>query len=90
MPLHKMLTGSQWEAFARDSNLVQKVREDHYKTNHPHFNCETSPDLMNVFWDKIASAGLLGFQIYEIQEVWEGQSELQYANDVLRALPKGL
>ena len=33
---------------------------------------------------------LLGSQIYEIQEFWKGQSELPYANDVLRALPKGL
>ena len=33
----------------------------------------------------ITSAGLLSSQIYEIQEVWEGQSELQYTNNVLRA-----
>ena len=90
MPLHKTLTGSQWEAFARDSDLVQKVRQEHYKTNCPHFDHKTSCDLMNVFWDMIAIAGLLGSQIYEIQEVWEGKSNLQYANDALRALPKGL
>ena len=35
-------------------------------------------------------ASLLGSQIYKMQEVWEGQSKLQYANDALRALPKGL
>ena len=29
-------------------------------------------------------------QIYKIQEFWEGWRELQYANDVLRALPKGI
>ena len=38
----------------------------------------------------ITSAGLLGSQIYEIQEVWGGQSKLQYANDMLNTLPKGL
>ena len=45
---------------------------------------------MNIFWDMISSASLLGSQIYEIQEFWEGQSKLRYANDMLRALPKGL
>ena len=45
---------------------------------------------MNIFQDMIASTGLLGSQIYEIQEFWEGQSKLWYANDMLRALPKGL
>ena len=90
MPLHKVLTESQWEAFTRDSDLVQKAREEHYKTKCPHFNCKTSCNLMNIFRDIIASTSLLGSQIYKIQEVWEGQNKLPYANDVLRALPKGL
>ena len=76
MPLHRVLTGSQREAFARDLDLVQEAREEHYKTNWPHFNHKTSHNLMNVFWGMITSADLLGSQIYEIQEVWEGQSEL--------------
>ena len=76
MPFHKALTGSQQEAFARDLDLVWKAREEHYKTNCPHFNCKTSHDLMNVLWDMITSASLLGSQIYEMQEVWEGWSEL--------------
>ena len=90
MPLHRALTGSQREAFTRDSDLVRKAREEHYKTNCPHYNHETSHDLMNIFWGMIMSAGLLSSQIYEIQEVWEGKSELQYTNDMLRALPIGL
>ena len=48
------------------------MREDHFKTNCPHFNCETSHDLKDIFWDMIASAGLLDFQIYEIQDIWGG------------------
>ena len=71
-------------------NLVWKVRQEYYKTNHPHFDCKTSHNLMNIFQDMIASASLLGSQIYEIQEFSEGKSELQYANNALRALPKGL
>ena len=76
MPLHKVLTGGQWEAFTRNSDLVWKMREEHYKMNFPHFNHETSHDLMNIFWDMITSVGLLGSQIYEIQEFWEGWSKL--------------
>ena len=90
MPLHKALTGGQQETFARDSDLVQKAREEHYKMNCPHFDCETSHDLTNIFQDMNTSASLLGSQIYEIQELWEGQSKLQYANDMLGASPKGL
>ena len=90
MPLHRALTGGQWEAFAWDSELVQRMREEHYKTNCPHFNCETCCYLMSIFENKITSASLLGSQIYEIQESWEGQSKLQYANNTLRASPKGL
>ena len=33
MPLHKALAGSRREAFARDTDLVQKAREEHYKMN---------------------------------------------------------
>ena len=90
MPLHKALTGDWQEAFTRDSDLVQKAREEHYKMNCPHFDHETSHDPTNIFWDMIESTGLLGSQIYEIQEFWEGWSELRYANNVLSALPKGL
>ena len=90
MPLRKSLKGSQHEAFAKDSNLVQQTREDYFKTNCPHFNWETSCDLSDVFWDMISRVSLLDSQIYEIQEAWTGQSDLQYTNDALRILPRGL
>ena len=38
----------------------------------------------------ISHVSLLDSQIYEIQEAWTGCSDLQYVNDVLRTLPKGL
>ena len=90
MPLHKALTRGWCEAFARDSDLVWKAREEHYKTNHPHFDCETSHNLMSVFQGMITSASLLGSQIYEIQDFWEGPIDLRYTNNAFRALPKGL
>ena len=90
MPLTKSLKGSQQEAFAKDSDLMQQAREDYFKTNHPHFNCETLHDLSGVFQDMITCANLLGSQIYKIQEVWMGQEDLQYATDALKTSPKGL
>ena len=38
----------------------------------------------------IETTGLLNSTLYEIQEVWTGQKELQHANYVLRALLKDL
>ena len=38
----------------------------------------------------IESTSLLGSEIFEIQETWTGQHELEYANYALKTLPKGL
>ena len=90
MLFYKALSRSCQEAFSRDSRLVQKVREDYYQENHPHFNSETSCNMVDVFWSIIESVGLLHSEIYEIQETWTGQCKLQYANYALKTLPKGL
>ena len=90
MPLHKALTRSQQEAFNRDSQLVHKVREEYYQENHPHFNSKNSCNLMDIFWNMVESASLLGSEIYEIQETWTGRCELEYTNYTLKILPKGL
>ena len=65
MPFKKPLKGDWWEAFAKDSDLVQWGREDYFRTNHPPFNCETSHDLSGVFKDMITSVCLLDSQIYK-------------------------
>ena len=90
MPFHKAMSRSHQEAFSRDSRLVQKAREDYYQENCPHFNSENSCDLMDVFWNMIESTGLLGSEIYKIQETWTGQHELEYTNYALKTLLKGL
>ena len=90
MFLHKVLSRSHQKAFSRDSKLVQKAREEYYQENHPCFNNETSCDMADISWSMIESAGLLSSEIYEIKEIWTGQSELQYTNYALRTLPKGL
>ena len=45
---------------------------------------------MDVFWSMVQSTGLLSSAVHKIKENWTEQSELQYANHVLRTLPKGL
>ena len=74
----------------RDSRLMQKAREDYFQTNWPHFNNENSFNLTGVFQSMIEPTGLLGSEIFEIQETGMGQHELEYANYTLKTLPKGL
>ena len=90
MPLHNTPSRSCQEAFRRDSRLVQKAREDYFWGNQPHFNSKNSCYLMVVFHNMIESMGLLGSEIFEIQETWIGWCELEYTNCTLKTLPKGL
>ena len=90
MPLKKLLKGGQLEAFARDSNPVQQAMEAYFRMNQPEFNHEYLCDLASLFWEMIASIGLLDLEIYEIQEVWTGWEDLQYANNALKLSLKGL
>ena len=88
MSLKKLLKGVHQEAFAKDSNLVQQVREAYFRMNHP--DLEVLHDLSGLFQEMITSVDLLDSEIYQIQEVWTGWGDLQYANDALKLLPKGL
>ena len=89
-PLHKALMISHQEAFSRDSHLVRKALKDYYKNHHLDFDSETSWNLVEVFQHMNETAGLLSSTIFEIQEAWIGQKELQHADYVLRTLLKGL
>ena len=88
-PHHKALSRSCQEAFSRDSRLVWKAREDYFQGNWLLFNSENSCDLMDVFHNMIASVGLLGSDIYEIQETWMGWCELEYTNYTLKPCQRG-
>ena len=90
MSFHKALSRSCQQAFSRNSRLVQKAREDYYQGNQLHFNSENSCNLTDVFQNMIKSTGLLGCEIYEIQETWMGQCKLEYSNYFLKSLPKVL
>ena len=78
------------EAFCQDSNLVWVTRQRYFEAYHPTFNQEGSHNLSGLFWEMITSADLLNSKIYEIQEVWTGQKDLQYTHSGLRGLLKGL
>ena len=84
MLLHKVLSRSHQEAFSRDSRLMQKAREDYYQENHPHFDSKTSCNMVDIFWSMIKSTSLLCSEIYQIQKIWTGWHELQYANYALK------
>ena len=90
MSLHKVLSRSHQEAFSRDSRLVQNAREDYFWGKQLHFHSENSCNLMDFFQNMIESTGLLGSEIYEIQETWMGQCELEYTNYTLKMQLKGL
>ena len=65
MPLKKLLKGGWWEAFTKDSDLVQQVREAYFRMNQPEFDCEFLCDHTNLFQEMIPSPGLLDSEIYK-------------------------
>ena len=78
------------EVFCRDFNLVWAMRQRYFEAHHPTFNQEGSHDLSDLFQEMITSANLLDSEIYEIQEIWTGLKDFQYANDALKSSLKGL
>ena len=89
-PLYKVLTWSCSETFSWDTSLVRQTREEYFKKTLPQLHHEGMHDLSVVFRHMAETAKLLSLAIYKIKEVWKGPDELQQANYVLRALPKGL
>ena len=69
---------------------MQKAREDYFQANWPYFHNENSANLTGILQNMIESTGLLGSEIFEIQETWTGWYELEYANYGLKTLLKGL
>ena len=67
------------------------MREEHYKTNCPHFNCKTSHSLMNVFSEHDHICWSTRFpNLWDSGVLGGVECELWYANNALRALPKRL
>ena len=54
--------GGWQEAFAKDSDLVQQARETYFRMNWPEFDHKSLHALAGLFWEMIASIGLLDSQ----------------------------
>ena len=83
------LKESHQEAFCWDSDLVCITRQRYFEAHHPSLHQEGSHDLSGLFWEMITSVDLVDSKIYEIQEVWTRQKDLQYANHALKEFVKG-
>ena len=70
IPLKKLLKGGWQEAFAKDSDLLQRAREAYFRTKDPDFNCEVSHDLSCTFQEMADFASLLKSGIYEVWDAW--------------------
>ena len=90
MPFHKALTGGQQEAFVRDSRPSVEGERGLLQEKPPTFRLQELIQADECFLGEDHICQLTKFQILKIQEFWEGWTELQYANNALRALPKGL
>ena len=89
-PWFKSLKPSCADAFLRDSDMVVEARLLFFSKHSCNFSQDGNCDLSKVFKKLVKKAGLLGTNIYEIQECWTGPEELKQANYTLCSLPKGL
>ena len=90
IPLKKFLKEGQWEAFAKDSDLVLRAREACFRTKCSDFNHEVLHDLSCTFWEMADSASLLKSGIYEVQDAWTRQKDLRSTNHAAKASQKNI
>ena len=76
------------EAFCKDSKLVQCIRQIYFRTHVLTFHKEDTYELMEVFKELVEMAGLLGTEVYPVQDSWMGKSELHSAYYTVRGFPK--
>ena len=79
-PLARLLKASYQEAFSKDSGLIQATRQAYFKMHHPNYDHERSHDLSCTFQEMATSAGLMGSEVHEVQEVWTGKKDLWAAH----------
>ena len=56
--------------------------------HHPNYNHEGSHDLSHTFREMATSTGLMGSDVYEVQEAWTGQRDLWVAHCVAKNSPR--
>ena len=67
------------EAFCKNSDLVQHIRQTYFRAYSQVFHKEVAHDLANLFGEKAKMAGLMGTKIHPIQDQWWGKKELHTA-----------
>ena len=82
--------GTHWEAFLKDSDLVQHIRWTYFRAHPSVFHKEVTYELTNVFREMAEMAGLMDTEIHQIQDQWQGKKELQVANHAAKGSAKNL
>ena len=61
------------EAFHKDSDLFQHIRQTYFRTHSLAFHKEVTHDLANIFGEMAKMVGLMGAEIHPIQDQWQGK-----------------
>ena len=89
-PLVGHLGDSCHEAFCRDSELVQCIRQTYFRTHVLTFHKGDTYKLMEVFKELAEMAGVLGTEVHPVHDQWVGRKELCLAYHVVRGSAKDL
>ena len=89
-PLVGHLGDSHHEAFCKDVDLVQHIRQTYFRTHLPSFYKEATYKLTNIFREMAEMADLLGSKVHLVQDKWKGRKELHSANYEVRGSAKDL
>ena len=89
-PLAEHFGGTHWEAFLKDSDLVQCIRQTYFRAHLPVFHKEVTYVLTDVFREMAEMAGLMDIEMHLVQDQWWSKKELCTANYVARGSAKDL
>ena len=89
-PLVEHLGDSHHDAFHRDLELVQCIRQTYFRTQLLTFHKEDTYELTDLFKELAEMAGLLGTKVYPIHDRWVGKKELCSTYHAVRGLAKDL
>ena len=84
------LGDSHHEAFHKDLELVQCIKQTYFRTHVLTFYKEDTYKLMEIFKELVEMAGLLGTEVYPIHDQWVGKKELCSTYHTVRGSAKDL
>ena len=84
-PLARTFREAQWEAFSKDSEVVNVTQQTYHKTHKVMFDQEGSCVLTSVFREMAWETSLLNVKIYEVQEAWTSWWGLKAVNHTAKA-----